>query len=111
MANIQIINGVQNLIPENENEVNGFTIIDVRNPDEFTGDLGHIHGAKLSPLGGELQHYLTTIDKTKKYLFVCKVGGRSTQAVLFAKSIGFTDVTNLAGGMIRWNEFDFKTET
>ena len=110
MAKIEILNGVNNLFVSEEASVRGYVLIDVRGPDEFIGDLGHIKGAKLCTLGVEFQEFLKSSPKDENYLFICRSGGRSTQACLLAKANGFTKVTNLAGGMIHWNELALKTE-
>jgi rhodanese-related sulfurtransferase len=78
-------------------------ILDVREPDEFTGPLGHIPGAVLIPLG-ELPERLDEIDKTRPIVAVCKVGGRSAQAVHFLRGAGFARIANLPGGMMRWRQ-------
>ena len=76
-------------------------ILDVREPDEFTGPLGHIMGAILIPLGelasraGELRH-------DRPIVAVCRAGGRSAQAIAILAQIGFPGGVNLAGGMLRW---------
>ena len=110
MSKIEVVNGVNNLYPSTESCVKGYQVIDVRGGDEFTGDLGHIKGAKLVTLGEELHQFLERAPKEDSYLFVCKAGGRSTQASLLALSKGFKNVTNLFGGMIHWNELALKTE-
>lgn len=110
MSKIEILNGVSNLFVSEEGSVRGYTVIDVRGPDEFVGELGHIKGAKLVTLGIELHQFFETAPKDANYLFVCRSGGRSTQAALMAKSKGFTKVTNLAGGMIHWNELQLKAD-
>jgi len=84
-------------------------LIDVRRPDEFTGELGHIPGAKLLTLD-ELPAKLETLPKDKPIVFVCRSGGRSAQASAFALDNGFTDVYNMKGGMLLWNEYGLKTE-
>lgn len=110
MSKIETVNGINNLYPSDEHSVRGYEIIDVRSSEEFTGDLGHIKGAKLVTLGADLHSFLETSSKTENYLFVCRSGGRSTQAALLASSKGFEKVTNLAGGMIHWNELSLKIE-
>jgi sulfur dioxygenase len=76
-------------------------ILDVREPAEFTGPLGHIRGATLIPLGalaeraGELTH-------DRPIVAVCRAGSRSAQATVILREAGFSDVANLAGGMLRW---------
>src|SRR5271167_4816312 len=76
-------------------------VLDVREPDEFNGPLGHIPGAILIPLGdlagraGELSH-------DRPIVAVCRAGSRSAQAISILKQNGFTDLANLTGGMLRW---------
>lgn len=76
-------------------------IVDVREPGEFNGILGHVEGAKLLPLG-ELKSSLETLEKDKPVVTVCRSGARSAQAALILASEGFPKVANLAGGMLRW---------
>lgn len=110
MSKIENINGVNNLFPTEEGSVRDYVLVDVRGADEFSGELGHIKGAKLCTLGLELHQFLETAPKDENYLFICRSGGRSTQACLMAKSKGFTQVTNLAGGMLHWNDLALKAE-
>lgn len=93
-------------ITEHESEIRDkrLLIIDVRRPDEFTGELGHVPGAKLMTLGPELLQGLQTLDKEQKIIFVCRSGARSGQATAHCMGMGFTAVVNMAGGMLRWNE-------
>lgn len=79
-------------------------IIDVREPDEFTGSFGHIADASLIPLG-QLGTALESIDKERPIVAVCRSGGRSAQAYVLLKKAGFEHVANLKGGMMRWHEF------
>ena len=76
-------------------------VIDVREPEEFDGALGHIKGAKLLPLGSlvEKKH---EIAKDMPIVLVCRSGARSAQATVLLKNAGFPKVANLAGGMLRW---------
>jgi glyoxylase-like metal-dependent hydrolase (beta-lactamase superfamily II)/rhodanese-related sulfurtransferase len=80
-------------------------IIDVREPTEYTGDLGHIAGASLIPLG-RLPEELAALHKDAPTVTVCRAGGRSAQAVTLLERAGFTKVANLAGGMLNWNHHD-----
>jgi glyoxylase-like metal-dependent hydrolase (beta-lactamase superfamily II)/rhodanese-related sulfurtransferase len=79
----------------------GAQILDVREPDEFTGSLGHIVGAKLIPLGSLLSN-TNQLTKEKPIVVVCRSGARSAQATVMLKNAGFAKVANLAGGMQRW---------
>jgi glyoxylase-like metal-dependent hydrolase (beta-lactamase superfamily II) len=81
----------------------GLTIIDVREPLEYAGELGHIRDAHLIPLG-TLAGSLQKLDKDAPTVTVCRSGGRSAQAVVILEKSGFTKTANLAGGMLNWNE-------
>ena len=76
-------------------------ILDVREPDEFTGPLGHIAGAVLIPLG-ELADRAGELAKDRPVVAVCRAGGRSAQAVNLLQQAGFARLANLNGGMLRW---------
>jgi glyoxylase-like metal-dependent hydrolase (beta-lactamase superfamily II)/rhodanese-related sulfurtransferase len=78
-------------------------VIDVREPDEFVGPLGHIDGAELVPLR-ELAGALGAIPRDKPIVTVCRSGGRSAQAFVLLKRAGVERVANLGGGMLRWHE-------
>jgi glyoxylase-like metal-dependent hydrolase (beta-lactamase superfamily II)/rhodanese-related sulfurtransferase len=76
-------------------------ILDVREPDEFTGPLGHIPGAILIPLG-ELADLAGELRRDRPIVAVCRAGSRSAQAISILQQNGFNDTANLAGGMLRW---------
>lgn len=84
-------------------------IVDVRGPDEYHGDLGHIPGAHLIVLD-TLAQRLDEIPKDQTVVFVCKSGGRSGRATAFAKANGLNDVYNMKGGMLHWNELGLTVE-
>jgi rhodanese-related sulfurtransferase len=79
-------------------------IVDVRTPAEFTGELGHIPGARLVPLNllgdslGVLSQY-----KERDLILVCRTGRRSGIAARELAKVGFARVYNLQGGMVQWN--------
>ena len=76
-------------------------VVDVREPNEFTGPLGHIRGATLVPLG-ELAARAKDLPKDKPIVAVCRAGSRSAHATAILQKAGFTEVANLPGGMLRW---------
>lgn len=84
-------------------------IIDVRMPDEYTGELGHIAGSQLLVLN-TLPEHLDTLPKDEPIVFVCRSGGRSARATAFALGNGFQHVYNMRGGMLYWNELGLPTE-
>jgi sulfur dioxygenase len=84
-----------------EESADAVQIIDVREPAEYNGPLGHIAGANLIPLG-ELTRRLPELDAGRPIVAVCRSGARSAQAVVILEQAGLKDVANLAGGMLRW---------
>ncbi len=90
-------------------------LVDVRRPDEFNAELGHIAGATLSTLESNLENFLNSAAAKSKendtYVFVCRSGGRSSRATQMAQSKGFKKCFNMAGGMIAWNALGLQTET
>ena len=78
-------------------------VLDVRGPDEFTGELGHIAGAKNIALG-EVPQRLREIEalKTAPIVLVCKTQMRSAKAAAALAEAGFRDVAVLRGGMVEW---------
>jgi rhodanese-related sulfurtransferase len=78
-----------------------FRIIDVREPDEFTGELGHIPGAELVPLATVLER-AHEWSRDDELLVVCRSGGRSSRAAEALVRAGFRHVINLVGGMIAY---------
>src|SRR6201997_3837743 len=53
-------------------------ILDVREPEEFSGPLGHIRGATLIPLG-ELAERARELARDRPIVAVCRAGSRSAQ--------------------------------
>lgn len=84
-------------------------ILDVREPEEFTGPLGHIDGATLIPLG-ELAGRASELSRDRPVVAVCRAGGRSAQATVILQQAGFGDIANLAGGMLRWRSEGYAVE-
>ena len=79
------------------------TIIDVRGPDEFIGDLGHIPGAVNIPVG-DIANRLIEIKALgdKPVIMVCKTDKRSARAAELLSDENFADMRVLRGGMERW---------
>lgn len=85
------IDGVPDPLPE------GLVVLDVREPVEW--QYGHIEGAIHMPMASIPEHHTEIPDG--QVLVVCKVGGRSAQAVMWLQQQGH-EVVNLDGGMIDW---------
>lgn len=77
-------------------------VVDVRESHEFYGELGHVPGAELVPLG----HLLTAAPhwpKEHPVVLVCRSGARSGNAAHALTRLGFAHVMNMTGGMLAWN--------
>ena len=84
-----------------EHNMAAVQVVDVREPAEFAGPLGHISGAILIPLG-ELAQRVTDLVADRPIVAVCRSGARSAQATLMLLNAGFNKVANMKGGMLRW---------
>ena len=87
-----MIAGVPDPLPE------GLTVLDVREPVEWQH--GHIEGALHIPLSTLPLRY-AELPEGQQTLVVCKVGGRSAQAVMWLQQQG-VEAVNLEGGMLDW---------
>ena len=74
-------------------------ILDVREPNEY--QINKIQGSTLIPLG-ELPRRYQELPKDREIITQCKMGGRSQKALEFLKTVGFTNVKNLKGGILEW---------
>jgi len=83
-------------------------VLDVRKPEEYVGELGHIAGSKLIPVQ-ELPQRLSEVGPYRGWeiITVCKSGGRSHTAAGILMQAGFTNVVSMDGGMTRWNELEY----
>jgi len=78
-------------------------LVDVREPEEFVSELGHVRGALLVPLDA-LEHRLPKLAgyADREVVVVCRAGARSASAGAMLRRAGFARVFNLRGGMLAW---------
>jgi len=82
---------------------NDFFLLDVRNLDEYT--LCNLKG-HLIPFN-ELANRLHELNPNQHIIVHCHSGGRSRRAVEFLLAQGFSQASNLRGGITAWaNEID-----
>ncbi len=104
------IPGVKDIDPQELYEQKEHVVlVDVRRPDEYTGELGHVPGARLIVLDN-LPQSLGELPRDKTVVFICRSGGRSGKAAAFARENGFADVYNMKGGMLLWNQLGLQVE-
>ncbi len=76
-------------------------VLDVRTPGEFTE--GHLENAvNIDWNSDNFDDGISKLDKTKPYFVYCLAGGRSTAAVEHMRSLGFENLIELEGGILKW---------
>jgi rhodanese-related sulfurtransferase len=77
--------------------------VDVREPHEHA-DFNI--GGLLLPLGQVQTLQIEPLEdwKQEPVYFYCRSGNRSGQACMMLESLGFTNVINVTGGMLAWQE-------
>jgi rhodanese-related sulfurtransferase len=78
-------------------------LLDVREPMEHEDfNIGGI----LLPLGDIRVGDTSSIDhlKDQEVIIYCRSGNRSGQACMVLESLGFTNVINVSGGMLAWQD-------
>jgi rhodanese-related sulfurtransferase len=84
-----------------ENSKEALHILDVRTPAEYHS--GHIPGSVLIDIMDvSFQDKVAELPKEEVYYVVCRSGNRSATACRFMEQMGFTDTTNITGGMLDW---------
>jgi len=79
----------------------GTRLVDVREKDEYVGDLGHIAGTELVPLA-TVESRATAWDREAPVVVLCRSGGRSARAASLLRALGFRNVGNMLGGMLAY---------
>ena len=88
------------LIIENQDNEQ-FVILDVRTPEEFAD--GHIENAiNIDVNSGQFREDISKLNKNDTYLVYCRSGRRSDNARDIMEELGFSDVYNMTGGIIDW---------
>lgn len=77
-----------------------FVLLDVREPGEY--EYAKIDGSILIPLN-QLPLRYQEFDPFYETVVMCHHGIRSQQAAMFLQSVGFSQVSNLAGGIDAWS--------
>jgi thioredoxin 1 len=79
----------------------GATLVDVRTHSEFEG--GHLKSARnVDFRDPSFATLMGALDKNKPVFIYCMSGGRSGKALLALKDMGFREVYNLDGGILKW---------
>jgi rhodanese-related sulfurtransferase len=77
-------------------------LLDVREPHEFK--YAHIANSVLIPLN-QIPQRCDELDKQQAIVVICHHGVRSQQAAYYLEQEGFSDISNLQGGIDAWSLF------
>lgn len=82
----------------------GIQVLDVRTLEEWNE--GYIKGAKRATVteDGFVEKAKEAVDPTKPVLVYCRSGGRSAKAVAELQKAGFSQIYELKGGVLAWEE-------
>jgi adenylyltransferase/sulfurtransferase len=104
VADAAVVEGIPQItvqdLKRKQDSGESFFLLDVREPHEYP--IANL-GAPLIPVGqieqrvGELAGH-----KNDEVIVHCRSGARSQKAALALKAAGFTNVSNLAGGILAW---------
>ena len=85
---------------------NGARLIDVREPNEYQEV--HAEGAQLMPLS-EFETRYSELPKDQPLVMICRSGARSGRAAQYLLDNGYSNVSNLTGGTLAWQEAGLPT--
>jgi len=76
-------------------------VIDVRSPSEFSES--HLVNAKNIDWNGiDFENQISKLDKSQPVYVYCKGGARSEAAAKKMRDLGFLEVYELEGGILKW---------
>mgnify|MGYP001582074108 FL=1 len=78
-------------------------LVDVRTPEEFKSN--HLKGAQnVCVTSDDFKEKVKMLDKNKPVYVYCYKGGRSAEAAIQLKDLGFTKIYDMDGGILLWEE-------
>lgn len=84
-------------------------LVDVRTPEEFAK--GHLTNAvNINWNGTDFAAQIEKLDKSAPVLVYCHSGRRSADAAAKMRALGFTEVLELDGGIVKWREMRLPEE-
>ena len=78
-------------------------LVDVRTQEEYKGN--HLKGAQnICVTSDDFKEKVKILDKNKPVYVYCYKGGRSAEAAIQLKDLGFTKIYDMDGGILLWEE-------
>ncbi|MBT8246314.1 MAG: rhodanese-like domain-containing protein [Acidimicrobiia bacterium] len=78
-------------------------LLDVRTPEEFN-EVRVPGSINVDFYAADFASQLDTLSKDVPYVVYCRSGNRSSQTMDIMRDLGFTEVWDVDGGIISWNE-------
>jgi len=92
---------LRDLLQQRSAQQSAFALIDVREP--FEVDICAIQGSTLVPQGHvPSSHVISSLNPSETVIVMCRSGVRSAAVCDYLRARGFSDVRNLAGGILGW---------
>ena len=91
-------------------ELPNASVLDVRTPGEYSE--GHIkYALNVDWSGDSFDQQIEALDKNEPLFVYCLSGGRSSSAASHLREVGFKEVYELNGGMMKWNASNLPVTT
>lgn len=84
----------------------GALLVDVRELHEIEALAFDVPAIMNIPLF-ELENRWSEIPKDREVVLVCQGGGRSLKATYYLQYYGYTNVSNMGGGIVKWTQKGF----
>ena len=86
---------------------NGTLFIDIREQMEY--DEIRIPGSTLIPMS-QINQRWEEIPKDKEVVLYCRTGSRSMYLIQQLQQMGFENLINLEGGIVKWSQYNYPVE-
>ena len=78
-------------------------VLDIRTPEEFAES--HLAGAvNIDFYAADFRQQIEALDRDAPYVLYCRSGNRSSQARQLMADLGFTNVVDVDGGIVAWQQ-------